>query len=345
LKDYYKILGVQENADQESIKKAYRANALKYHPDKNQGNKEAEEKFKDLAEAYEHLSNPEKRKAYDSSKRFGGRANDFFNQGFDEFVNRSPFGTGFNGPNRQKGESLSITLHINLREILKGVEKKIRIKREKRCNSCQGNGSEGGTSFQTCGTCNGSGMTTVVKSNGFVQVNSVNVCYSCSGTGKVILENCLDCFGKGLKKIEDTVDVNIPPGALDGMQFMVDSKGDESRFGGKNGDLIVRIKEMPDPKFIRKGIDLISFREITFIDAILGSTIEVNLPSGENVKSIVEPGTIPGTVLKFASKGIPNIGYGGIGNFLVELNIKVPKNLNDEQKELLENLKENDIFK
>lgn len=342
MKDYYKILGVQENADQESIKKAYRSNALKYHPDKNQGNKEAEEKFKDIAEAYEHLGNPEKRKAYDNSKRFGGRANDFFNQGFDEFVNRSPFGTGFNGPNRQKGESLSITLHINLQEILKGVEKKIRIKREKRCNSCQGNGSE---AFQTCGTCNGTGMTAVVKPNGFVQVNSINVCYSCSGKGKVILENCLDCFGKGLKKIEDTVDVNIPPGALDGMQFMVDSKGDESRFGGKNGDLIVRIKEIPDPKFIRKGIDLISFREITFIDAILGSTIEVNLPSGENVKSIVEPGTIPGTVLKFASKGIPNIGYGGIGNFLVELNIKVPKNLNDEQKELLDDLKENDIFK
>ena len=180
--------------------------------------------------------------------------------------------------------------------------------------------------------------------NGFVQMNSVTTCGSCGGVGKVVLEVCLYCLGNGLIPEEDIIDVNIPAGASDGMQFVVSGKGNEGKGNGKSGDLYVKIKEIPNTEFIRKGVDLITSKQITFIEAILGTNIDVEMPDGEKVKTVVSPGTVPGTILSFAQKGVPVLGYGGIGNFLVELNIKIPENLTDDQKKFLEELKENEIF-
>jgi len=350
--DYYKILGIQDNADDDTIKKAYRVNAKKYHPDRNK-EEGSEEKFKQIAEAYEVLSNPEKKRKYDITKGMGG------NGGFDDIFNRfnqkwqnqqDPFASHYNpfGQTHQsnvKGSSLNITLQITLDDILKGVDKRIKLKRNKKCSSCDGTGADGGTSFQTCGNCNGSGFFTVNQNRGYVQINSVQECGSCKGTGKVVLENCITCFGGGVKSIEDVVDIKIPAGASDGMQFVVEGKGNDPRGPGKAGDLFIKIREIQDPEFIRRGIDLITSKEISFIDAILGTNVDVDMPTGESVKAVVDPGTVSGTVLKFSNKGVPNIGYGNKGDFLVELHIKVPKDLNEEEKEFCESLKNLDIFK
>ena len=351
MSNYYKILGLSEDADVDSIKKAYRDLAKKYHPDKNK-EAGAEDKFKEISEAYEHLGDPAKKQRYDNSRKFGGDFSDLFggfyqnrqNQSYDPFAAHYGAYTQQNHKPQTKGTSLNITLQITLNEVLNGIEKRIKIKRDKKCKSCQGTGADGGSSFQSCGSCNGSGYFTINQNRGFVQINSVQVCSSCKGSGKVVLESCLDCSTSGLKKEEEIVDIKIPAGASDGMQFVIEGKGDESRDGGKSGDLFVKIKESPDPFFIRKGIDLITSKQITFIEAVLGTNIDVLLPNGESVTTVVDPGTVPGTVLKFSQKGIPNMGYGGKGDFLVELNVKIPNNLTDEQKEWLESQINNEIF-
>jgi molecular chaperone DnaJ len=352
VENYYDILGVHENADQDSIKRAYREMAKKYHPDKNK-EPGAEEKFKKINEAYDNIGDSKKREDYD--KRRNIFTNPFFGKGFDSFGdfgnvrNHDPFsshyspGGGFTYEN-PKGTSLNITLKLDLNDVLKGVEKKIKIKRDKKCNHCSGTGAEGGISFQTCGSCNGSGFITINRTTGYVQMNSVRSCDSCQGTGRVVLEVCLYCSGKGLNTEDDIIDINIPAGVSDGMQFVINGKGNDGKGNGKSGDLYVRIKEIPHHDFIRKGVDLISSKQITFIDAVLGTNIDVEMPDGERVKAVVSPGTIPGTVLNFSQKGIPILGYGGVGNFLVELNVKIPDNLTDEQKQFLIGLKENDIF-
>ena len=343
--NYYDILGVHENADQDSIKRAYRNMAKKYHPDRNK-EAGAEERFKKITEAYENIGDTNKRMEYDRKRSlkesFFGNFNNNWNYN-DPFANHYSPGSGFTNE-EPKGTSLNITLQINLQNVLKGVDKRIKIRRDKKCKPCSGTGADGGTSFQTCGTCSGSGYITINQSRGFVQLNSVRSCDVCNATGRVILETCLYCIGKGLKSEEDIIDINIPPGASDGMQFVVSGKGNDGRGNGKSGDLYVKIKEVSHPNFIRKGVDLITSKQITFIEASLGTNIDVEMPDGEIVKTVVSPGTIPGTILSFAQKGIPVMGYGGIGNFLVELNVKIPDNLTDDQKEFLEELRNNDIF-
>ncbi len=348
MKDYYKILEVSENADAETIKKSYRSLALKYHPDKNNST-EAEEKFKMISEAYGVLGDTTKKNKYDSERMGRSNFEDLFNQFNGRFNGGGdPFNDHYNvwktPQQAQKGTSLNITLNIILDEVLNGVEKRIKIKREKKCKSCSGTGSEGGTSFQKCGRCNGSGYFTLNQNRGFVQINSVQVCSDCHGSGKVTLESCLDCVGAGLIKGEEIIDIKIPAGASEGMQFVLEGKGNEAKGEGKTGDLYVKIKEIPDPIFIRKGIDIITKREISFIDAVLGTNIDVIIPSGDIVTTVVDPGTIPGTVLRFGQKGVPNIGYGNKGDFLIELNIKIPTDLSDDQKEWLTEQKENKIF-
>lgn len=347
--DHYQTLGVAENATPDEIKKAYRKLALVYHPDRNKESG-AEEKFKEISEAYEILGDAKKKSDYDIKRKFGSFGS-MFGGGFDNtwnstdpFANHYSPGGGFSQKVDPKGTSLNITLNLTLDDVLNGVQKKIKIKRDLKCTPCSGSGAEGSNSFQGCGECNGSGYVTINQTRGFVQLNSVKSCPSCQGTGRVVLENCLSCLGKGLKQSEDIVEINIPPGASEGMNFVVEGKGNDGRGNGKSGDLYVKVKEAPHPYFVRRGIDLIAAKQITFIDAVLGTNIEVEMPSGEVVKAVVDKGTIPGTVLRFGQKGIPNLGYGGVGDFLVELNVKIPDNLSDEQIDFLEGLKENELF-
>ncbi|NBU97731.1 MAG: hypothetical protein EBS19_05855, partial [Spirochaetia bacterium] len=333
------------NADQGTIKKAYRVMAKKFHPDKNKDSG-AEEEFKKITEAYENIGDPSKRQEYDRKRK----VKDHFFGGFSNFNNwnsKDPFDSHYNPEVKQdaKGGHISITLKVTLRDILNGVEKKIKLRRDKKCKSCDATGAEGGKSFQTCGNCGGSGYVTVNKTNGYVNINSVTTCMACAGSGKTILEYCMSCLGKGLISEEEVIEINVPGGASDGMQFVVANKGNEGKGNGLPGDLYVRINEIEDENFIRRGTDLISSKQITFIDAVLGTNIDVEMPDGEEVKAIISPGTIPGTVLKFSNKGIPNIGYGGRGNFLVEINIKIPSDLNNEEKRFMEGLRYYDMFK
>lgn len=347
MSSYYEILGVSENADQAAIKKAYRNLAKKFHPDKNKESG-AEERFKKITEAYENIGDPTKRSEYDRKRSFRDAFAGFgFGNNSNFNSHRDPFYDHYNpsAPQEQKGSHLNITLKVTLKDVLNGVEKRIKLQREKKCKSCKATGSEGGASFQTCGTCNGMGHIAINRMNGFVQINSVTVCSVCSGTGKSILEYCLDCLGKGVIPLEDIIDINIPAGSSDGMQFVVASKGNDGKGNGLPGDLYVKIKEIPDEHFIRKGTDLISAKEITFIDAVLGTNINVQMPDGETLKAIVSPGTIPGTVLKFSQRGIPNLGYGGRGDFLIELNVKIPSDLSNEEKEFMKALRDYDMFK
>jgi len=347
LDNYYQILGVNENADQESIKKSYRSLAKKYHPDKNK-EPGAEEKFKKITEAYENLGDPAKRKEYDRKRSFQDAFAGFgFGNNYNNNSYRDPFFDHYNpsAPQDPKGSHLNITLKVSLSDILNGVEKRIKLRRDKKCKSCEATGAEGGVSFQTCGTCNGMGHIAVNRMNGFVQINSVTVCNACSGTGRSILEYCLDCLGKGVLPNEDIIDINIPAGASDGMQFVVSNKGNEGKGNGLPGDLYVKIREVPDDNFVRKGTDLIAAKQITFIEAVLGTNIDVQMPDGERLKAIVSPGTVPGTVLKFSQRGIPNLGYGGRGDFLVELNIKIPTDLSKDEIAFIKELGEYDIFK
>ena len=343
--DYYEILGIRENADQESIKRAYRSMAKKFHPDRNK-EPGAEEKFKKITEAYDNIGDPTKRREYDNKRNF----KDHFFGGFENFNHwnqKDPFASHYNPGFSQdpKGGHISITLKVTLNDVLNGVEKKIKLKRDKKCKSCEATGAEGGGSFQTCGNCNGTGQITINKTNGFVQINSVTVCNVCRGNGKTILEYCMSCLGKGLIAEEDVIDINIPAGSSDGMQFVVTNKGNDGKGNGLPGDLYVKISEIEDENFVRRGIDLISAKQITFIDAVLGTNIDVEMPDGEELKAIISPGTIPGTILKFSQKGIPNMGYGGRGDFLVEINVKIPSDLNKEEIRFLEELREYDMFK
>lgn len=345
--DYYKILGVQENADQETIKKAYRVMAKKFHPDKNK-DAGAEEEFKKITEAYENIGDQSKRQEYDRKRNI----KDHFFGGFSNFNNdnwnfKDPFASHYNPDVKQdpKGGHISITLKVTLKDVLNGVEKKIKLKRDKKCKPCDATGAEGGRSFQTCANCSGSGYVTSNRVNGFVSINSVTTCMACNGNGKAILEYCMSCLGKGLINEEDVIEINVPGGASDGMQFVVANKGNDGKGNGLPGDLYVRIKEIEDENFVRRGTDLISSKQITFIDAVLGTNIDVEMPDGEKVKAVVSPGTIPGTVLKFSHKGIPNIGYGSRGDFLVEINIKIPSDLNNDEKRFMEELRDYDMFK
>jgi molecular chaperone DnaJ len=354
MQDHYKILGVQNDADSDTIKKAYRTMAKKYHPDKNSGDKNAEEMFKKISSAYDILGDENKKAKYDASKNPYQGFNFHTRDPFQNFNRRSSgnsawdshYNPGFdyNQAPKPKGTSLNITLTLSLEDILNGVSKKIKLKRDKTCTSCKGNGADQGISLQQCGTCNGIGYHNITQNRGFVTMNTVQLCGVCQGSGKVVLEICFPCVGRGVKQEEDVIDVSIPAGASEGVQFDIKGKGNESKGGGESGDLFIKIKESIPKEFIRRGIDLLSMKQITFIDAVLGTNIDVELPSGDVVKAVVDPGTVPGTVLKFNSKGIPNLGYGGIGDFLVELNVKIPSITNEEDKKILNELKEKEIF-
>jgi molecular chaperone DnaJ len=354
-RDYYEVLGVSRTATQEEIKKAYRKLAIKYHPDKNPGNPEAEEKFKEAAEAYEVLGNPEKRRRYDQFGHAGvnGGAGGFssmediferfssiFNEGGSPF--EAFFGGGGGRGRRRKGSNLRVRLKLTLQEIAKGVEKKIKIRREVSCDACHGTGAKGGTALRSCSTCGGTGQVQRVTNTILGQMITSSTCPTCQGAGKIVDERCEVCHGQGVTQKEETISVRIPAGAVGGMQLSMRGKGNYPPGGGTPGDLIILIDEVEDDVLKRDGNNVVYDLYISFIDAALGTTVEVPTIDGA-VKIKIEPGTQSGKILRLRGKGIRDIdGYQG--DQLIHVNVWTPKHLSDEERKILEKLRHSPNF-
>jgi molecular chaperone DnaJ len=359
-RDYYEVLGVPKNATKEEIKKAYRKQALKYHPDKNPGDKKAEEKFKEAAAAYEVLSNDEKRARYD---RFGhdgvsGAGGGFSGGGMSMEDIFSSFGDifgdafgafgGFGSSRRSgrrvnKGTNLRVKVKLNLQEIAAGTEKKIKVNKYVSCDACGGTGAADGNSMSTCPTCRGSGHVTRVANTLLGQMQTTSVCPTCNGEGKTITKKCPVCYGEGIVQREDIIKINIPAGVGKGMQMTVEGKGNAPRRGGVNGDLLVVIDEDEHSDLIREGNDLIYNLFISIPDSILGTHVEV--PTVENmVKIKIEPGTQPGKILRLRGKGLPEVNGYGRGDLLVNVNVWIPKNLSREELRAIEKLRDSPSF-
>jgi molecular chaperone DnaJ len=347
-RDYYDILGVSKSATPEEIKKAYRKVAIQYHPDKNPGNKEAEEKFKEAAEAYEVLSDAEKRSQYD---RFGHarpgnggfrghdmNMEDIFSQFGDIFGGGSPFdsffGSGGGRTRQRKGSNLRIKLKLSLEEIANGVEKKIKVNRLVRAE---------GVTFKNCPACQGSGQVRKVVNTMLGQMVSTTTCSTCNGAGQIIDKRPPGVDSSGLVSKEDTITVKIPAGVGDGMQLSMSGKGNEAPGGGLPGDLLILIEEHEDKELKRDGNNLIYDLHISFIDAALGTTAEV--PSvGGKVRIKIEPGTQSGKILRLRGKGLKDINGYGTGDQLIYINVWTPKKLSSEEKAKLESLRHSPNF-
>lgn len=358
-RDYYEVLGVSKNADAAEIKKAYRKLALKYHPDKNPGNKEAEEKFKEAAEAYDVLSNEEKRKRYDQFGHagMGGEAGGFgggmsmddifshFGDIFGSFGGFSGFGGGGRSARRvNRGTNLRVRVKLSLQEIATGVEKKIKVKKYVACNHCKGTGAKYGSSYSTCSTCGGSGQVTRVQNTILGAMQTTSTCPTCQGEGKIINEKCTYCGGEGVQMSEEVITINIPAGVVDGMQLSLNGKGNAARHGGVNGDLIVMIEEEEHPDLLRDGNDLLYNVFVGYAEVVLGETVEIPTVDGK-VKVKIEPGTQPGKILRLRGKGLPDVNGYGKGDLLVKVNVWIPKNLSREDRKLVEKMKEGDSFR
>lgn len=346
-RDYYEILDLERTASPEEIKKAYRKVAIKYHPDKNPDNPEAEEKFKEAAEAYEVLGNAEKRQQYD---RFGhegvrdqaGRGpsmnmEDIFEQ-FSDIFGGTPFGSFFRGAQASKGTNLRIKLKLTLLEVAQGTEKKIKVNRHLLCKACGGNGSLHGTSLAQCSNCQGTGKTYRVAHSLLGQVMTVVPCSTCQGAGNIIQTPCSTCNGEGRVYQEEVLSLKIPAGVSQGMQLSMAGKGNAPPHGGTPGDLIILIEEKEDDLFTREGNNLHYHLYISFIDAALGNDQEVPTLSGK-AKIKLPPGTQNGKVLRLRGKGIKDINDSTIGDQLVHIQIWVPQKLTKEEKTKLEALK------
>lgn len=360
-RDYYEVLGVAKNADAAEIKKAYRKLALQYHPDRNPGDKEAEEKFKEAAEAYDVLSNEEKRRRYDQFGHAGmGGAGGFGGAGmsmddifahfgdifgsFGGFGGFSGFGGGRSAHRVNRGTNLRVKVKLTLEEVATGVEKKIKVKKYVADTHCQGTGAKDGTSFSTCSTCNGSGQITRVQNTILGAMQTTSTCPTCEGEGKIINEKCPHCNGEGVQLSEEVITLNIPAGVADGMQLSLSGKGNAARRGGVNGDLIVLIEEVEHDELVRDGNDLLYNTFVGFPEAVLGDSVEIPTLEGK-VKVKIEPGTQPGKILRLKGKGIPDINGYGKGDLLVKVNVWIPKNLSKDDKKVMEDLKERTFLK
>ena len=359
-RDYYEILGVSKNATEVELKKAYRQMALKYHPDKNPGNKESEEHFKEAAEAYEVLSNTEKRQRYDQyghagvggASGFNGAGmsmDDIFSHFGDIFGDMFGGGGGFSSRGQRsrrvnRGSNMRVKVKLNLEEIAKGVEKKIKVSKYISCSSCSGTGAKGGSSYSTCSTCHGSGHVTRVTSTFLGQMQTSSVCPQCGGEGQIITNKCNTCFGNGIVKADEIISLNIPAGVAEGMQLSVSGKGNAAARGGVNGDLIVLIEEAEHPELIRDGENLLYEHYITFPDAAIGTTIEVPTIDGK-ARVKIDAGTQAGKILRLKGKGLPSLNSYSRGDLLVSINVWTPQNLSKEEKAILEKLKESNNFK
>jgi molecular chaperone DnaJ len=349
-KDYYKILDIDKNASKEDIKKAYRKMAMKYHPDKNPDNKEAEAKFKEAAEAYEVLSDDNKKSNYDRygssdtsgnpfSSGFGYDINDIFSQFGDVFGDA--FGRRYGGQQRRqtKGSDLRIKVTLNIEDILKGTNKKIKYKRQSSCNTCQG---KGGTDIRDCSVCNGSGRRTVVQNTPFGQVRQETGCLECKGSGKQVKNKCGQCHGEGTISKEEVIDIDIPSGLKSGVQLEMRGYGNHIR-DGVPGDLYIIIDELKESYFRRENNNIIIEKEISVIDAIIGSNLKVKTPHGE-MDLKIDQGTQHDTRIRFSGKGIPDFNY-GLGDLYIIVKIRVPKDINLEEKSILEKLSKSKNFK
>ncbi len=363
-RDYYEVLEVTRTASVEEIKKSYRKKAIQYHPDKNPGNKEAEEKFKEAAEAYEVLSDSGKRQRYDqfghsgvggaSNGGFGGGGmsmEDIFSQFGDIFGGHfggfsSGFGNGFGGGGRRvrRGSDLRVKVKMDLKEIASGVEKKIKVKKYIPCKPCSGTGAEGSDGLTSCSTCHGTGTVTRVTNTILGQMQSTSVCPTCSGEGKMVTKRCPHCNGEGIVRDEEVISINIPAGVMEGMQLSMSGKGNAARRGGVNGDLLVVIEEEPHAELIRDENDLIYNLLLSFPMAAMGGTVEVPTIDGK-AKVKIDQGTQPGKVLRLRNKGLPSINRYGTGDLLVNINVYVPENLSSDEKEMLSKMEDAEHFK
>ena len=364
-RDYYEVLGISKNATEEEIKKAYRKIAIQYHPDRNPGDKQAEEKFKEAAEAYNVLHDPQKRQQYDQfgfegpmgaggfgSGGFGGGMNmdDIFSMFGDIFGGHGFGGFGGRRSSRQaqhRGTDLRLKVRLTLEEVNQGVTKKFKVRKDVPCEHCHGTGAENGSGQETCPTCHGAGVVTRTQQSIFGMMQTQSVCPTCQGEGQVIKNKCHECHGTGVVKGEEVVEIKIPAGVAQGMVVNVPGKGNAGQRNGIAGDIQVFIEEEESSVFVRDDNDLIYNLLLDFPTAALGGEADIPTIDGRTLKVKIDPGTQPGKTLRLRDKGLPAVqGYGqGHGDLVVNISVYVPKTLSREEKKALEELKKSDNFK
>ena len=366
-RDYYEVLEVDKKASADEIKKAYRKKAIQYHPDKNPGDKEAEEKFKEAAEAYEVLSNPEKRARYDqfgfagvggaagNGGPYGGFSggmsmDDIFSMFGDIFGGRggfSGFSESFHGSSsmrRYRGSDLRVKVKLTLKEISTGVEKKFKLKKYVPCSHCHGTGAEGSGGTETCPTCKGTGSIIRNQQTILGTMQTRTTCPTCGGEGHIIKNKCKECSGEGIVYGEEVVTVRIPAGVAEGMQLTMNGKGNAGKRNGVAGDLLIYIEEEADKELIRDENDLIYNLLLSIPTATLGGAVEIPTLDGK-VKVKIEPGTQPGKVLRLRGKGLPQVNGYGSGDLLVNVSVYIPEALTKDEKKTLEALAQSENFK
>ncbi|MFT7121617.1 MAG: molecular chaperone DnaJ [Neolewinella sp.] len=363
-RDYYDILGVDKGADASVLKKAYRKLAMKYHPDKNPDNAEAEEKFKEAAEAYDVLSDDQKKARYDQYGHAGMGQQGGFSGGHGGMTMEdimSQFGGMFGGggggggdffggggaqrqSRGERGSNLRIKVSLTLEEIANGVTKRIKVKRQKQCDTCDGSGAKDASDVATCNTCGGAGVVRQVRSTFLGQMATTTTCPTCSGAGTTIKATCGTCKGDGRTYGEDTLEVKIPAGVEEGQQLSMRGSGNSGRRGGPAGDLLINIAEKPHEHLQRDGQKVIFDLFLNFADAALGTSVEVPTITGK-VKIKIPPGTQSGKIFRLRGKGLPELQGYGTGDQLIHVNIYTPKKLSKEETTMLEGLRESDNFK
>lgn len=361
-RDYYEVLGVDKNADENTLKKAYRKLAMKYHPDRNPDDKEAEEKFKEAAEAYDVLNDPQKKAQYDrfghagmgQQGGFGGGAGgmtmeDIMAQFGGMFGGAGGGGDFFGGGARrqargERGSNLRIKVSLSLEEIASGVTKRIKVKRQKKCSTCDGSGAKDASDVATCKTCGGAGVVRQVRSTFLGQMATTTTCPTCNGAGTTIKATCGSCRGDGRVYDEDTIEVKIPAGVEEGQQLSMRGSGNAGRRGGPAGDLLINIAEKPHEHLQRDGQKVIFDLFLNFADAALGTSVEVPTITGK-VKIKIPAGTQSGKIFRLRGKGLPELQGYGTGDQLIHVNLYTPKKLSKEETEMLEKLRDSDNFK
>lgn len=356
-RDYYEVLGVNKNATENEIKRAYRKVAKKYHPDMNPGDKNAEEKFKEASEAYEVLSDPDKRARYDqfghaAFEQGGGGAGGFggfdFGSGDMGDIFGDIFGDFFGGGSRsnarrngpRQGANLRAAVRITFDEAIRGVDKELEITLKEKCNTCGGSGAKPGTSPETCSKCNGTGQVVYTQQSMFGMVRNVQPCPDCNGTGQVIRYKCADCSGTGYIKVRKKIKVPIPAGIDNGQSVRIREKGEPGINGGPRGDLLVNVNVSRHPKFQRQEYDIFSTEPITFAQAALGATIKIDTVDGP-MDYTIKPGTQTDTKIRLKNKGVPSLRNKNLrGNHFVTLVVQVPERMTEAQKEALRRFQE-----